>query len=278
MVQWSTPQRATSKTDEPLSQVGTQEEQLRNVVGSAENSRASVSGPLSTKAKPVPQLASRSSPSRFQRPYSSEWMLCRLQASGRTIIALAGTGATENLIASRLATSLKLKVHPWQGALCLAGNKTLSAYGVANLEIRHNDFCASIWVLVAHIQRDLILGQPFWKTYRVVPDYARGGIIIRENEKRWHLGLKSPPVDMSTGEQMQAATRGKEQTKSVTCSTKPLREHTLTSAMSAMSTSPSYLSPTQSSRARSHAVKHKDTEASLQPLSPPQQSVDSTVE
>ena len=205
-------------------------------------------------------------------PTEQTWMRCRLEAHGSTINAIADTGSEGNVISKTLATSLELEVHPPKGILEVVGKKTVPTCGTVNLEIRHKDFCARIEAIVVDQHDELLLGRPFWKTYRVVPDYVQGGVIVHENEKQWHLGTVSPP--MLSGDQKQAATR-KEQAKPVTDSTKSSKKRTPTSPELTTSTGPSYLGPTQSSTAKSQAVKHEDTRASPLSRSSAHRSADS---
>jgi hypothetical protein len=133
---------------------------------------------------------------------ASNWMLCRLQTNGRTIIAFADSGASRNFISKTLATSLKLKIRPQQGKVSLEGGKTLPSYGSVNLEIRHREFYTKLEAVVVDLHAELILGQPFWKTHRVAPDYVRGGVVVHKGEKIWHVGIETPPVRMLENEQV----------------------------------------------------------------------------
>ncbi|KIV76937.1 hypothetical protein PV11_08785 [Exophiala sideris] len=199
-----------------------------------------------------------SGPATPQKDISSikhSWMLCRFQANGRTIIALADTGA--------------------QGTVQTWGNVAVPLYGTVDFEIRYNDFCAHIEAIVADQWEELLLGRPFWEPYRVVPDYATGGIIIHENEKQWHVGLRPPPARMQKDKQTQAATRSKERAKSGIGSKKVPRQLESTPSKSTMDTNSSYLSPTESGIARSQAGKQKKTRASLLSKSSVHRSADS---
>ncbi|KAK5032647.1 hypothetical protein LTS07_004057 [Exophiala sideris] len=169
----------------------------------------------------------------------------------------------------------ELKVGPQQGTVQTWGNVAVPLYGTVDFEIRYNDFCAHIEAIVADQWEELLLGRPFWEPYRVVPDYATGGIIIHENEKQWHVGLRPPPARMQKDKQTQAATRGKERAKSGIGSKKVPGQLESTPSKSTMDTNSSYLSPTESGIARSQAGKQKKTRASLLSKSSVHRSADS---
>ena len=114
-------------------------------------------------------------------PGIERWMRFDLEVSGQSLEAFADSGATHCFIAKRIVNLLGLELQQSSGRVRLEGGKTVDILGATELQWSYGTFSTTTSCKVLDMDHDLILGEDFWKEYRLVPDYDTLGVQIQKD-------------------------------------------------------------------------------------------------